>query len=491
MTTTAPRGVHALTGLLFVVGAVTGGLAAGPVAAWWLLAPLAAALIVAESLQVEFQYGRDVRAVDVFEAVLAPVLITFAGPPAVLLAVVSKAVSQHRLGIERTKALFNVAQWAAAVGVASVLYRGLAGERAGETSSLPALVGALLAFAVTNEIAMAAVLRLANGVPTRQVLADLAPGYLPHARIWLVNAALGVLFAVAVAAAPATAFLLLGPLAFFRWSHQAFLSMRADRARLDGLTRAVADLASPIDPLDALPGFLDDISKSFGSTTVELVQFQPPDVLRAGTRARSDQHSLELARLLMATGDVRRATAAGPDAAVAAALLAAQHHDALAAPLVRDGRIVGALISYDRTGFEGFEQGEEAVMVALASAASRALEKSELLRTLVEERRQLAEIVDRSSDGIFTLDLSGGIESWNPAMEAVTGLAATDVVGRAGLATLQPRDAAGRAVVFEDWCRTAIPDEVLISTADGERWLGCSSAVGGGGATLVVVARDI
>ncbi|MGQ0832502.1 MAG: sensor histidine kinase, partial [Microthrixaceae bacterium] len=40
-------------------------------------------------------------------------------------------------------------------------------------------------------------------------------------------------------------------------------------------------------------------------------------------------------------------------------------------------------------------------------------------------------------------------------------------------------------------CRTAIPDEVLLSTADGERGLGCSSAVGGGGATLVVVARDI
>jgi len=32
---------------------------------------------------------------------------------------------------------------------------------------------------------------------------------------------------------------------------------------------------------------------------------------------------------------------------------------------------------------------------------------------------------------------------------------------------------------------------VLVSTTDGERWLGCSSAVGGGGETLVVVARDI
>src|SRR3546814_1409357 len=86
-------------------------------------------------LQVEFAYGRDVRAVDVFEAVLAPVLLLFAGPAAVLLAVLSKAVSQHRLGIARTKATFNVAQWAAAVGVASLVYRSLVGGDAGDRKS--------------------------------------------------------------------------------------------------------------------------------------------------------------------------------------------------------------------------------------------------------------------------------------------------------------------------------------------------------------------
>ena len=40
-----------------------------------------------------------------------------------------------------------------------------------------------------------------------------------------------------------------------------------------------------------------------------------------------------------------------------------------------------------------------------------------------EDRRQLAEIVDRSSDGILTLDRAGTIESWNPAMEEMTGVA--------------------------------------------------------------------
>src|SRR3546814_12454389 len=78
---------------------------------------------------------------------------------------------------------------------------------------------------------MAAVLCVVNDSSPREVLAGLAPQYPSHALIWTVNAALGVLFAVAVAAVPATAFLLLAPLAFLRWSHRAYLSLLADRAR--------------------------------------------------------------------------------------------------------------------------------------------------------------------------------------------------------------------------------------------------------------------
>src|SRR3546814_3879513 len=79
----------------------------------------------------------------------------------------------------------------------------------------------------------------------------------------------------------------------------------------------------------------------------------------------------------------------------AAALLAAGRHDVLAAPLVRDGQAVGALVSYDRTGFVEADEGEAAVMAALAEVAVRAMEKSELLGVIVEERRRLAE--DRKS----------------------------------------------------------------------------------------------
>jgi signal transduction histidine kinase len=59
------------------------------------------------------------------------------------------------------------------------------------------------------------------------------------------------------------------------------------------------------------------------------------------------------------------------------------------------------------------------------------------------------------------------------------------------MAQFQPQDPDGTPVRFDRWSEDGIPTDVRITTAAGERWLGCSSAVGGGGDTLVVVARDI
>ena len=83
-------------------------------------------------------------------------------------------------------------------------------------------------------------------------------------------------------------------------------------------------------------------------------------------------------------------------------------------------------------------------MAALAAAASRAIEKSSLLSVIVQERRQLAEIVDRSSDGILTIGTDGTVESWNPAMEEMTGVGADDIVGTLGMVQFAPRDAEGK-----------------------------------------------
>ena len=235
-----------------------------------------------------------------------------------------------------------MAQWAAAVGVASLVYRSLAGDAGGRDVHAPGASSlALLAFAVTNEIAMALVLRLVNrSADAAGAARTWRPEYVPHALIWSVNAALGVLFAVAVATSPATAFLLLAPLAFLRWSHQAYLSLRADRSRLDGLARAVARLAVPIDPPTRCPRSSTTSAQSFTSTTVELVRVRPAGRCCApATTPSPTTRPIETARLLVVRrGGAARRSRPATDAPVAAALVAAGHRDALAAPLVRDGR---------------------------------------------------------------------------------------------------------------------------------------------------------
>src|SRR3546814_14134368 len=115
------------------------------------------------------------------------------------------------------------------------------------------------------------------------------------------------------------------------------------------MARAISHLATPIDPRASLAAFLEEVRGAFSSTCVELVLFDGPELLRVGPCPAGDEPSVELAALLVARGGIQRGSASGADAELAAALVSAGRHDVLAAPLVRDGRAVGALVSYDRT----------------------------------------------------------------------------------------------------------------------------------------------
>ena len=91
--------------------------------------------------------------------------------------------------------------------------------------------------------------------------------------------------------------------------------------------------------------------------------------------------------------------------------------DCLAAPVRVEGKVIGVLCTYNRNGFEGFEEGELAVLEALAAEVGTAIEKGELLEAILEERTKLSEIVDNTSDGIAALDPDGTLSSWNPGFE--------------------------------------------------------------------------
>jgi PAS domain S-box-containing protein len=167
-------------------------------------------------------------------------------------------------------------------------------------------------------------------------------------------------------------------------------------------------------------------------------------------------------------------------------------------PLRAGGENVGLLFLYDRRGMEGYEEGELAVATALAAEVVSFLERGELVQTVLEERRKLAEIVESTSDGIFSLDAAGRIRSWNPGLAEMTGFSAEEMVDTTHVGLLRMRDADGADVLLERWAQVEAdpPGEVQILDASGSPlWLSCSyskiAEAEGRPSVLVVVARNV
>jgi PAS domain S-box-containing protein len=166
---------------------------------------------------------------------------------------------------------------------------------------------------------------------------------------------------------------------------------------------------------------------------------------------------------------------------------------------VRTGeKSFGVLCVYNRGGTEGFERGEIVVLGALAAEVAGALDKAALLDAVLEERRQLADIVGNTSDGILTLDECGIVTSWNAGIQQITGYDADAMVGRVPDIVLRPRDDQGAEVELGSWPRGAagLPIALEVVCADRQsRWLSCSyselPAHDGRGPQLVVMARDV
>jgi PAS domain S-box-containing protein len=82
------------------------------------------------------------------------------------------------------------------------------------------------------------------------------------------------------------------------------------------------------------------------------------------------------------------------------------------------------------------DQGVLAVLVFVPplAFARQMMKRTHALKetsdALAEQRSQLADIVENTSDGIFLVGTSGDVLTWNPAMERITGIAAPDAIGQ-------------------------------------------------------------
>ena len=457
---------------------------------------------------LQFQYRDQVDALDLFEAILTPAVLVLQPLLAVVVVGVVIAVSEGIQRIHPVKACFNVAQWMAATAAGSLVLAALRDRAAAPTGrDLFALAVGMAVIMAVNDLALIGVLWLTGRQPLRAVLNGVRPLVVP---VWIVggaiNLAFGMLFVAAYRWMTWTAVLFLVPLAVLHWATRGAAALRVDRARLAGMQRATHALGVPIDPRDAVPDFLAEVRRCFEAEVAELVVvLEKRRVVHrsregtAGAESRVEEAGQEtLAGELMRAGRAVRVSAAAGGGQAAARLREEGWRDCIAAPVRAEGKVIGVLCTYNRTGFEGFEEGELAVLEALAGEVGAAIEKGELLEAILEERTKLSEIVDHTSDGIAALDPDGSVSSWNRGFEEITGYQATDVVGTRGLARLRPRDVTGREVQLERWAddQGALPSVLEVLRPNGEAcWVACSwtrvPAGDGRPRRLILTSRDI
>lgn len=489
------------------VAIVSARIAAGPASIAWTRAPAFLALLAAAAyLILRVPYRDDVMALDLFEAVLACAIVVYPGPVVVALAMGAHVIVEAINRNAPIKAAFNVAQWMLAAGTGSIVFtalRSAPGNALLDARTVVALLVALTGVALVNMIAFSFVIKLAQGARIRSVLVDLVPSI---ALGWAVNCTFGVLLVAAYTWGVASLIPFALALVLLRGAYGGYATAVADRARMRSLGSASSALAQPVDPMDALAAFLLQVRGCFAVECVDLVLrtdsglsvHRSAETIEGGyeVRALPGAHA-GLASMLLSRGVGQRVIAGSVDDAVSTCLAAEGWRDCVSAPLVIDGSVAGVLCAYNRSGPEGFEDGEMAVLEALASEAAGAVRKSALLAEVFDERRKLSEIITHTSDGIMTLDADGRILSWNAAMESITGYHADDMVGSAQLDRLRTRDGAGGDVLFHNWAaRAAMPPESMqIRTADADtRWLACSYTQvpdpDGTPSLLIVVARD-
>ena len=158
-----------------------------------------------------------------------------------------------------------------------------------------------------------------------------------------------------------------------------------------------------------------------------------------------------------------------------------------------DGVPCGSIAVSARADGRPYTDSQERMLDALAQRVSATLHRLSLFTEVQAERRTLSDVLESSSDGIFTVGLDMSVRSWNPAMARIVGVDPDDAVGN-------PVSAVFRPVGEDDQPRHGqsdpgrsgrpVTDTVRIEGAGGEvRWLTCSWApLTEGG--YVVVARD-
>ena len=142
----------------------------------------------------------------------------------------------------------------------------------------------------------------------------------------------------------------------------------------------------------------------------------------------------------------------------------------VAVPMIaHGGRLYGVLAVYSES-VRAWGADEVQALVALGATASSALSSAELYQRVAEEKERSEAILANIADGIVAVDREGMIVLWNAMAEQITGVPASEALGRRVPEVLQ-RELAGDG--------KRLPGERAISIQRGDKdvWLSLTEAL--------------
>ena len=226
-----------------------------------------------------------------------------------------------------------------------------------------------------------------------------------------------------------------------------FEAERTARALSQQLARTGSLLATELDPVAVLEAVVEEAAALLGSDAAALSALEDSELVV--TAATGDGVEQALGARAPASGGVggdvvqsrapvsHEDVAADPALAGSDALLAAGHRAYLGVPLrAREGALHGVLSVYARAP-RAWREEEVQALAALAANASIALWNAELYQRVAVEREQSVAILANIADGIVAVDREGLVVLWNSAAAEITGVPASEAIGRTPAQVLQ------------------------------------------------------
>ncbi|HEX2372379.1 MAG TPA: PAS domain S-box protein, partial [Actinomycetota bacterium] len=387
-----------------------------------------AGLVVAERFVVKVPLRNHRFSVGVTDIVIV-LGVVFLDPPVLVIATgVGIAVSQLLFEREPVKRLFNVPQYILSVAVAAACAAGLvdllprSDLTAGQIETgvfRPVLavvwVVAMAAFFLVNHSLVSIVVSLSTGQGFVQSWLRAAP---VAAADWAASIAYGLIIAALLAHDQALLPLLIVPIGLTFLGNRAWARSLAQGQRMHSLYAAGRAL-----------------SNRLGDTRAwEVFARQVADVLNCEGAAvflgRDEDGALDV----ISTGGSHRLTVppsktAWEQAARGWATRAGWPRYTMV-PMEADGEIVGYAAAFGPRVDADFTGDDTETLLTLANQGAAALVNEELYRTAEGERAKLLDIVEHSSDGIYTVGPDRTVKSWNAAMVALTGYQEDEAVGQ-------------------------------------------------------------